>query len=220
MFEGIEKISVTSDWITLIFIVVLIMIAILQFNFTERFSKLFSLVYSEKYYTDYIKTRPLIFNWFHVIFFFIIIFNISLSIYFTINAFSTSDKTGQFYFYFQILIMTLSYFSFRYFVGYLLGNIFELEEGQSYFTFLKMSNLALVSVLIFPLLILTNYSVGFFHKFLITFGIVASLAIALFRYFVLIKNEKLSFNNLFYLFLYLCALELSPFIVLYKLFIE
>jgi len=220
MFEGIEKISVTSDWITLIFIVVLIMIAILQFNFTERFSKLFSLVYSEKYYTDYIKTRPLIFNWFHVIFFFIIIFNISLSVYFTMNAFSISNMTGQFYFYFQILIMTLGYFSLRYFVGYLLGNLFELEEGQSYFTFLKVSNLALVSVLIFPLLILTNYSVGFFHKFLITFGIVASLAIALFRYFVLIKNEKLSFNNLFYLFLYLCALELSPFIVLYKLFIE
>ena len=220
MFEGIEKISVTSDWITLIFITVLILIAILQFNFTERFSKLFSLVYSEKYYTDYIKTRPLIFNWFHVIFFFIIIFNISLSVYFTMNAFSISDMTGQFYFYFQILIMTLGYFSFRYFVGYLLGNLFELEEGQSYFTFLKISNLALISVLIFPLLILTNYSVGFFHKFLITFGIVASLAIALFRYFVLIKNEKLSFNNLFYLFLYLCALELSPFIVIYKLFVE
>jgi len=136
------------------------------------------------------------------------------------NAFSISNMTGQFYFYFQILIMTLGYFSFRYFVGYLLGNLFELEEGQSYFTFLKISNLALISVLIFPLLILTNYSVGFFHKFLITFGIIASLAIALFRYFVLIKNEKLSFNNLFYLFLYLCALELSPFIVLYKLFIE
>jgi hypothetical protein len=220
MFEGIEKISATSDWITLIFIAVLILIAILQFNFTERFSKLFSLVYSEKYYTDYIKTRPLIFNWFHVIFFFVIIFNISLSVYFTINAFSTSEITGQFYFYFQILIMTLGYFSLRYFVGYLLGNLFELEEGQNYFTFLKMSNLALISVLIFPLLILTNYSVGFFHKFLITFGIVASLAIALFRYFVLIKNEKLSFNNLFYLFLYLCALELSPFIVIYKLFVE
>ncbi len=220
MFEGIEKISVTSDWITLIFMTVLILIAILQFNFTERFSKLFSLVYSEKYYTDYIKTRPLIFNWFHVIFFFIIIFNISLSVYFTINAFSISDITGQFYLYFQILIMTLGYFSLRYFVGYLLGNIFELEEGQNYFTFLKMSNLALISVLIFPLLILTNYSVGFFHKFLITFSIVAFLAIALFRYFVLIKNEKLSFNNLFYLFLYLCALELSPFIVIYKLFVE
>ena len=220
MFEGVEKISVTSDWITLIFLAVLILIAVIQFNFTERFSKLFSLVYSEKYYTDYIKTRPLIFNWYHVIFFFIIIFNISLYIYFTLNAFSTPEMQGQFYFYFQIFIMTLGYFILRYFVGLFLGNIFELEEGQNYFTFLKISNLALVSVIIFPLLILTNYSVGVFHKFLITFGIVVSLAFALFRYFVLIKNEKLSFNNLFYLFLYLCALELAPFIVVYKLFVE
>ena len=220
MFEGIEKISATSNWITLVFLAVLILIAVLQFNFTERFSKLFSLVYSEKYYTDYIKTRPLIFNWFHVIFFLIILFNISLSIYFALNAISSPEIDSQFYFYFQIFSLTLVYFILRYFIGFLLGNLFELEEGQNYFTFLKMSNLALISVMIFPLLILTNYSVGYFHKFLITFGIVASLAIALFRYFVLIKNEKLSFNNLFYLFLYLCALELAPFIVIYKLFVE
>jgi hypothetical protein len=220
MFEGIEKVSATSDWVTLFFLAVLILIAVLQFNFAERFSKLFSLVYSEKYYTDYFKTRPLIFNWFHVIFFFIIIFNISLCIYFTINAFSAAAGQDTFYFYFQILIMTLTYFIMRYAVGFLLGNIFELEEGQNYFTFLKISNLALISVLIFPLLILANYSVGVFHKFLITFSIAASLGVALFRYFVLIKNEKLSFNNLFYLFLYLCALELSPFIVIYKLFVD
>ena len=39
MFEGIEKISATSDWVTLIFLMVLILIAVLQFNFTERFTK-------------------------------------------------------------------------------------------------------------------------------------------------------------------------------------
>ncbi|MEL4456814.1 DUF4271 domain-containing protein [Lutimonas vermicola] len=220
MFEGIEKVSATSDWVTLIFLVVLILIAVLQFNFSERFSKLFSLVYSEKYYTDYFKTRPLIFNRFHIIFFFIIIFNISLCIYFTLNAFNSSETTDTFYFYFQILIMTLVYFVLRYIVGFLLGNIFELEEGQTYFTFLKISNLALISILIFPLLVLANYSVGGFHKFLITLSIAASIVIALFRYFVLIKNEKLGFNNLFYLFLYLCALELAPFIVIYKLFVD
>ena len=220
MFEGIEKVSATSDWVTLLFLGVLVLIAVIQFNFAERFSKLFSLVYSEKYYTDYFKTRPLIFNWFHVIFFFIIIFNLSLGVYFTLNAFSVNGAEDSFYFFFQILSITLIYIIFRYFIGILLGNIFELEESQNYFTFLKMSNLSLVSVLIFPLLVLANYSVGFFHKFLITFSIVASLGIALFRYFVLIKNEKLSFDNLFYLFLYLCALELAPFIVIYKLFVD
>jgi len=220
MFEGIEKIAATSDWVTLFFLVVLILIAVLQFNYTERFSKLFSLVYSEKYYTDYIKTRPLVFNRFHVIFFFIIIFNISLFLYFAFNTFSSSPDQDHFYFFFQILLMTFGYFLVRYFVGVLLAYVFEAEEGQNYFTFLKMSNLALISVLVLPLLVLANYSVGVFHKFLITFGVVASFAIALFRYFVLIKNEKLSFNNLFYLFLYLCALELAPFIVLYKLFVD
>ncbi len=220
MFEGIEIVSATSDWVTLFFLLVLILVAILQFNFAERFSKLFTLVYSEKYYTDYFKTRPLIFNWFHVIFFIIIVLIVSLFIYFASNAFSTSVREDNFYFYFQILIMTVGYFIVRYIAGILLGNIFELEEGQSYFTFLKLSNLALISVLVFPLLILANYSVGVFHKFLISFSITASLAIALFRYFVLIKNEKLSFDNLFYLFLYLCALELAPFIVIYKLFVD
>lgn len=220
MFEGIDKISATSDWVTLIFMTVLILMAVIQFNFPERFSKLFSLVYSEKYYTDYIKTRPLIFNRFHIIFFFIIIFNISLAFYFVLNAFSPERFQPEFYLFFQIVLMTLGYFIIRYFVGVLLGNVFELEDGQNYFTFLKMSNLALISIFIFPLLVLTNYSVGVFHKFLITFGIIASLALTLFRYFVLIKNEKLNFNNLFYLFLYLCALELAPFIVVYKLFVD
>lgn len=220
MFEGIEKIAITSDWITLLFIVVFVLIAILNFNYTERFSKIFSLVYSEKYYTDFLKTRPLIFNRFHIIFFFVIVFNFSLCVYFALKTYTTASEEGQFYFYFQILSMTIGYFILRYFTGFILAHIFELEEGQNYFTFIKISNLALISILIFPLLILVNYSVGFFHKFLITFSIIASLAIALFRYFVLIKNEKLSFNNLFYLFLYLCALELAPFIVVYKLFVE
>jgi len=220
MFEGVEKIVTTSDWITIFFLVVLVLVAILQFNFSERFSKLFSLIYSEKYYTDYIKTRPLIFNWFHLIFFFIIIFNISLCIYFALNALSSYQANNQFYFYLQILGVTLGYFILRYITGFILGYIFELEESQSYFTFLKMSNLSLISVLIFPLLVLANYSIGFFHKFLITFAVIASFSIALFRYFVLIKNEKLDFNNLFYLFLYLCALELAPIIVVYKLFVD
>ncbi len=220
MFEGVEKITITNDWVTLFFLVVLILIAVLQFNYSERFSKLFSLVYSEKYYTDYIKTRPLIFNSFHVIFFFIIVFNISLFLYFAFNTFSSSLNHEEFYFFAQILLLTFAYFAIRYFIGILLANLFEVEEGQKYFTFLKMSNLALISIFVLPLLILANYSVGFFHKFLITFGVIASFAIALFRYFVLIKNEKLSFNNLFYLFLYLCALELAPFIVIYKLFVE
>jgi len=220
MFEGLERISSTSDWVTLFFLLVLVLIAVLQFNFTERFNKLFSLGFSEKYYTDYLKTRPLIFNRFHVIFFFIIIINLSLFIFFTFKELSPDSIDNQFYFFIQIVLYTIIYFLLRYIIGFVIGHILDVGDSQTYFTFLKISNLALISIMIFPLLILSNYSVGIFHKFLITFSIVSSLLASLFLYFILLKNEKLSFNNLFYLFLYLCALELAPFIVIYKLFVD
>ena len=220
MFEGLERISSTSDWVTLFFLLVLVLIAVLQFNFTERFNKLFSLGFSEKYYTDYLKTRPLIFNWFHVIFFFIIIINLSLFIFFTFKELSPDSIDNQLYFFFQIVFYSIIYFLLRYIIGFVIGHILNVGDSQTYITFLKISNLALISIMIFPLLILSNYSVGVFHKFLITFSIVSSLLASLFLYFVLIKNEKLSFDNLFYLFLYLCALELAPYIVIYKLFVD
>ena len=220
MFEGLERISSTSDWVTVFFVLVLILIAVIQFNFTDRFSKLFSLVYSDKYYTDFIKTRPLNFNIFHLIFFFVILFNISMLIFFVFRTYKPSFYDNELNFFLIINAAVITYVAVRYMTGRLIAGMFNLSEEQSYFTFLKISNLCLISILIFPLLILSNYSAGLFHKFLITFTVTAALAITLFRYFVVIKNEKLGFNNLFYLFLYLCALELSPLIVVYKLFVD
>ena len=220
MFEGLQRITSTSDWVTIFFLLVLVLLAILQYNFSERFSKLFSLVYSDKYYTDFIKTRPLNFNIFHLIFFFVILFNISLLIFFLFKAYDPSIYENELSFFLKINLTVILYLSLRYFLGIIMANIFDLTEEQSYFTFLKMSNICLISVLIFPLLVLSNYTTGSFHKFLITFTLAISLGVTLFRYFVLIKNEKLGFNNLFYLFLYLCALELSPFIVVYKAFVD
>ena len=220
MFEGLERIATSSDWATIFFLVVLTLISVLQFNFNERFTKLFTLIYSDKYYTDFIKTRPLNFNLFHVIFLFIILFNISMLLFFAFKAFKPEFFESDLSFYLKINLAVFAYFGLRYLLGRTIAGAFNLTEEQSYFTFLKMSNLCLISVLIFPLLILSNYSTGGFHKFLISFTLLAAAALTLFRYFVVIKNEKLGFNNLFYLFLYLCALELSPLIVVYKLFVD
>ncbi len=220
MFEGLERISVTDDWITLVLVIVLILITLLKNNYNDQFSKLFSLLYSEKYYTDYIKIVPLLFNGFHLIYFFVITFNISLLILFIFEAYYPTYFDNSLFFFTQIFSLSILYLTIRYFLGLLLSNIFDISESQKYFTFLKISNLSLISVLIYPLLILMNYSVGFFHKLLIIFSIIIVMILFLFRYFIIIKNEKLNFNNMFYLFLYLCALELAPFIVIYKLFVD
>jgi|GEM_PF-3224482 len=220
MFEGLERISFTNSWVTLVIMIVLVLITLLKNNYNQQFNKLLSLLYSEKYYTDYVKINPLLFNRFHFLFFFVIIFNLSLLIFFVFKTFYSELITNDFYFYFQIFNITVLFILVRYVIGFLLSIIFELNDEQRYLTFLKMSNLSFLSIVVFPLIIVVAYSVGFFQKFLLIVGLILFVVLSLFNYIKLIKNERLNFTNLFYLFLYLCALEIAPFIVIYKLFID
>ena len=220
MFEGIERISLSEDWITIILLLSLVLIAALKFSYNDRFDKLFSLSYSDKYFTNYSKSKPLIFNTFHLLFFIIINFNISLLIFYAIKAFDPSEISNDFTYFIQIVLIVLFYFIFRYLIGYLLGIVFDLSEEQNRITLLKISNLSYLSVLFFPLLVLINYSSFALHKILITFSLTIALILLSIRYFSILKNLKLSFNNFFYIFLYLCALELAPFLVIYKMFLD
>lgn len=220
MFEGIERIILSKDWITIIFIFVLTIITILKFNFSERFDKLFSLSYSDKYYTDYVKTNPLILNKFHFLFLIVFFFNISMLIYFGFQVSNPHFFDNDFYSFLQILAAVVLYIILRYIIGVFIGNVFDLNDQQRQLTFLKISNLSLLSLLLFPLLIFLNYHVGKYHNLTISIGLILVFLFFFFYYYKLLKKDKVNFNNLFYLFLYLCALEIAPLIVIYKLFVD
>ena len=219
MFEGIERLSLSRDWITIILLLALVLIALIKFYYSERFVKLFSLSYSEKYFTNYSKSKPLIFNTFHFLFFIIINFNISLLIYYAIRAFNPSKISHDFSFFVQIVVVVLVYFLARYLIGYLLSIVFSLSEEQDHVTLLKISNLAYLSLLFFPLLVLINYSSFPLHKILISISLTIALILIFIRYYSIIKNLTLNFNSFFYIFLYLCALEIAPILVIYKMFL-
>ena len=220
MFEGIERIVLSKDWITIIFLLILTIITVLKYNYSERFTKLFSLIYSDKYYTDYVKTNPLVLNKFHFLFLFVIFINISMLIYFGFQVLDPSFFDNNFYSFIQILAVVVSYIILRFIIGFLLSEIFDLNDQQKQLTFLKLSNLSLLSLLIFPLLIFLNFSVGFYHNTMISISSVLVLILFLIHYYKLLKKDKMNFNNLFYLFLYLCALEIAPLIVIYKMFVD
>lgn len=210
----------SKDWITMVIFVVLIFITLAKFHYNERFTKLFSLMYSEKYYTDYLKTKPFLFNTFHLFLFLILVLNISLLVYFSFEIFRPDKFSNSVSFFSQIVLIVFLYIILRFYIGSLLGVIFNVPEHQKHFTFLKISNLSMVSILFFPLLIVITYSSISLHKFLISLTMVIVLVLLFLRYFAMLKNERLNFNKLFYLFLYLCALEIAPFIVIYKLFVD
>jgi len=219
MFEGQERLLISNDWITIILVIVLLLIAIVKYTYSERFTKLFTLLYSDKYYTDYSKSKPLIFSTFHAIFFFISIFSISLLIYFYFDSFEHQLIDRSEIFYLKILFGVILYIIIRFVIGLFLSEIFEAKEDQKYFTFLKISNLSLFSVYLYILLVLINYTPISYNRFIYIIGILLLFILILSRYYSMLKNSKINFINLFYLFLYLCALEITPFIVVYKLFV-
>jgi len=220
MFEGLERIVLSKDWITIVFLLILTIITVLKYNYSERFTKLFSLLYSDKYYTDYVKTNPLILNKFHLLFLLVIFLNISMLIYFGFQVIDPPFFGNGFYTFTRIIAVVVSFIFLRHIIGFVLSEIFDLNDQQKQLTFLKLSNLSLLSLLLFPLLIYLNYNVGPYHNTMISIGIIFTLILFLIHYYKLLKKDKLNFNNLFYLFLYLCALEIAPLIVIYKMFVD
>lgn len=185
----------------------------------ERFSKLFSLIYSRNYLVRYQKQTPIVINSFHIPLGIIQILTFSLTIFIGIRAFNTVARELEFNFFLSILAGVFIFFVLRYFVGKLLATIFDKEKEFEYVTYLKMSYLSNFCLVIFPVLVFAIYvqydSIGF------SFFVLILATILLLLYYVLIinNNQKVILRRLFYFILYLCALEIAPIILLYKLFI-
>jgi uncharacterized membrane protein YeaQ/YmgE (transglycosylase-associated protein family) len=126
----------------------------------------------------------------------------------------------DFFFYLKVLLVTIMFIVLRYFAGVFLGMIFEKYEQQGYLTFLKINNLGLLSIYLFPLLLIVNYSPYSLQKLLVSLVAAVLVIFAFVRSLNLLRNDRLNFNTVFYLFLYLCTLEIAPFIVSYKMLVK
>ncbi len=220
MFDGQERIVFSPDWITIVFLVILFLIAIIKYNFGEQLSSLFSLLYSDKYYSDYQKVKPIIWNNFNILFFFIFILVSAVMIYYSLNAYVNDSFLFNFSYFLKILAGVLIYLILRYTFEVILSSLFEIFEEYKIFSFVKLSNLFLISVYLLPLLLFITY-VNSSQYVVFTGAALIFLTLAiLVRYIKALQYDRINFSNIFYLFLYLCALEIAPIILIYKLIVS
>ncbi len=218
MGEATERILISNDWVTIVLLTIIGLLIYNKIKYPVRFKSLQSLLYNNSYINNYSKSTPLLFNSFNLIFYFIFIFIFSLLLFVIINQYGLITDANRKETFLLIIIYAFSFVIIRFIIGFLLAFLFEKENEQHYFTFTKLSYLGNFSLLILPLIIINFYINSFyFSQFLI---IIASLLLV-FYYFLQIKNnQKLVFGKMFYFILYLCALEISPFIIIYKLIIK
>jgi hypothetical protein len=152
------------------------------------------------------------FNLFQSVIFIFSMLVLSLLLY-KVSLFYSVFEVFGFYTYFKIFGGVFSYFSIKWVLEFSLSLLFKINNQVKFFLVSKSIYLYSVTFFLLLPLVLSHYS-----QLKTIFLIYFSISIFLIRFIVhLFSNKKLVFNKLFYFILYLCALEIAPLFILFKL---
>ena len=218
MFEATKIIQQNNDWITLVFIIIFMVLALSKVLFKDRLCHVFKLFFLKHHLSIYFnkgKIEP--FNLFQALLFIVQLLVLSLlfylsNIYFQFQLFLFNSDS-----FILIVCWVGLYFSVRYLIGVLLAFLFDLEKEYSKIFYDKISYFNSLILWLLPFLIFSVY-ISEYKRLFLEITLTLFVLLLVLRYgLILLNNKKSIFNNLFYFILYLCALEIAPLIIILKL---
>ena len=214
--EALERYSISNDWLTVAIVLILVLLVVSKKLFENRFEDFTSLFTSGKYLIIKSREHKALFG-FNVLLLFIHILSISLLL-FVIYRIISSPATSQTGVIFLRIFTAYGFFvMLKITVEKIIANIFDIDDVAETYLFHKHTYRNFISILVLPITVFLIYS-AFSGKGLLYFlgaAILTGLAYSLYN--VIKKNQGLIGRNWFYFILYLCALEIAPYIILYKL---
>ena len=209
-----NRIIESLDWVTLIMVGCILIITILKVIYPKRFNDFIRLPVSNNYFLAKGKSEELR-HPFSILLFVIQLISISLFV----NLFFLEKGKANVLLFLQILFVVFVFIIVKTSIEKIIGTIFSIEKLIDHYIYEKLSYRNFLSLL----LIVTNLIFYFSIKpdlntLLILTGILFLVNMLILSYSY--KNYRsLIFSNLFYFLLYICALEISPYLILYKAFI-
>ena len=208
----------TYELFTIIIVVSLLFIALAKAIYPKRFNDFVSVVGNSNYLKIYLREQKF-FDKFDALLFVNLILSITIFSFICVH-------------YDSVLLNPSIDDLFKLFVGIgifvlikvllerLIGSLFEIDKLIDAYLFQKISYKNFLGLLLFPINLFLIYS------FKPTLTIIYIIIIILFIINVsglvttIKTNQSLIKQNLFYFILYLCALEIAPYIIIYKVFIS
>ncbi len=210
----------SQNWISLTLLFLLVILVLVKVIFTKRFADFVSISNKNEYFIDYIEKSPSIFDRFNMFFLVFHIGVFALLLVLIDKLVLNNIRENSFYFFLQTTLLIVVFYSIRYVIGFVVFRVLGMKTKQITLTYMKLSYLSKISIFILPMLIISIYIVQF-NTIFIKITAVATLFFLVFNYGqIMKKNQNIVFNHLFYFILYLCALEITPLLILYKLFIS
>ncbi|OIP51165.1 MAG: DUF4271 domain-containing protein [Flavobacteriaceae bacterium CG_4_8_14_3_um_filter_34_10] len=203
------------DWITLVVILCLILLTAAKLINSNRFNELLLLPISNKYFLVHGKNRT-IFSTFNVLLLLVQILSVSIFLYFLITVFFNEFKTQGVLLYLQIVSYYTLFLGVKFYIEKIIANLFSFDEYLEIYLYHKLSYRNLMGIFLLGINILFLYTLPQSPLLLLILILILLLVNLLSLFYTYRTNEKFIIARFFYFILYLCALEISPYLILYK----
>jgi len=208
------RIIATNELFTILIVISLVLIALAKLFLPKRFGDFISVLVNSKYLKIYAREQKF-FDGFDAILFINLILSSTIFFFLTYNYLVESIEVSNTLM-FKLAIAISVFILIKVLIERLTGSLFEIDKMIDAYLFQKISYKNLIGILLIPINVILIYTIhpskGIFYVVIGLLLIINSIGlITSFK-----SHQSLIKNNLFYFILYLCALEISPYVILYK----
>lgn len=216
--ESILRYTAVPDWTSLIIFLGLLAVAVAKAVQSTRFNEFVQLVFTNKYFLVHGKDNK-IFSGFNLLLFINQILTVSIFIFLGLIHFSKSVTINHYIVFIQIFGFYSLFVGMKYYLEKIIAHLFSIEKQIDNYLYEKLSYRNLISLLLLAVNLVLLYALKPTTSLFIIVGtvIIGSNILALLYSYK--TYEKQIRSNIFYFILYLCALEISPYYILYKILV-
>jgi len=207
--EALHRSVLSNNWITLIFVFSILLLFLLKLFTTTKLKGYTAALFNKGFVEIEAEESYFSFSFFHLGFSLFTFLMLSITIFLTVKQ----DSVFLFEDYLLYTFYLFSYVILRFLAVFALFSVFQFTSKLSFFMTSKRAYLYSISIAL--LFLNVFYFYAFQNQYLLFTGLTVlfSLRFSL----IVINNKNLIIRELFYFILYLCAFELAPLFVLFRL---
>ncbi|MDO7170933.1 DUF4271 domain-containing protein [Mariniflexile sp. AS56] len=209
---------ISNDFYTIMLVIGLAIIATAKLTAPKRFNDFITVLGNSKYLKIYAREQKF-FDKFDALLFTNLIISVSLFAFISYKFFTDSNILSPDTM-FRISFGTCVFILIKVFIERLIGSLFEMDTMIDQYLFQKISYKNYLGLVLIPInaFLLFSFQPTLTFFYVIVILLLFVILIGLFTSFK--AHQSLIKYNFFYFILYLCALEIAPCIILYKVIIS
>jgi hypothetical protein len=209
---------ISNEWFTVLIVLCVGILTFVKARFANRFNDFLWVIGNSKYLKVYSRDQKFIDQFDGFLFLNLII---SLSLFFFIwNNTFLEPLTFDLILFLKLILGIGAIILVKVLLERLVGSLFEIDALIDAYIFQKMNYKNYIGIILLPINILLIYTLQP-SKMILYIVIGLLLLVNMMGFLTSFKmHQKLILNNFFYFILYLCALEIGPYLILYWLILD